>query len=107
ESLREIDHVKIIRIGSKLPAFNPMRIYEDEELLQLLKENSTPEKRIYVMAHINHPREITKQARKAFQAIHDAGVNVVNQTPVIKGINDDPVVLVELFDKHSWSGVIP
>src|SRR5699024_10044386 len=87
--------------------FNPMRIYEDEELLQLLKENSTPEKRIYVMAHINHPREITKQARKAFQALHDAGVTVVNQTPVIKGINDDPVVLGELLDKLSCAVVTP
>lgn len=107
ESLREIEHVKIIRIGSKLPAFNPMRIYEDEELLQVLKENSTPEKRIYVMAHINHPREITEQARKAFQALHDAGVIVVNQTPIIKGINDDPDVLAELLDKLSWAGVTP
>ncbi len=45
EQLREIDHVKIIRIGSKLPAFNPMRIYEDEELLQLIRENSYPRKK--------------------------------------------------------------
>jgi len=57
--LREIEHVKIIRFGSKLPVFNPMRIYEDEELLEMIRAYSTPEKRIYVMAHINHPREIT------------------------------------------------
>lgn len=107
EQLREIDHVKIIRIGSKLPAFNPMRIYEDEELLQLIRENSSPEKRIYIMAHINHPREITPEARKAFQALHEAGAIVVNQTPVIKGINDDPDVLAELLDKLSWAGVTP
>lgn len=107
EQLREIDHVKIIRIGSKLPAFNPMRIYEDEELLQLIRENSSPEKRIYIMAHINHPREITPEARKAFQALHEAGAIVVNQTPVIKGINGDPDVLAELLDKLSWAGVTP
>lgn len=105
--LREIDHVKIIRIGSKLPAFNPMRIYEDEELLEVIRKHSTPEKRIYIMAHINHPREITDEAYKAFQALHDAGAIVVNQTPVLKGINDDPEVLAELLDKLSWAGVTP
>lgn len=107
ESLRAIEHVKIIRLGSKMPVFNPMRIYEDQELLDLIREYSTPEKRIYVMAHINHPREITEEAIKGFQALHDAGAIVVNQTPVLKGINDDPVVLAELLDRLSWAGVTP
>lgn len=105
--LREIEHVKIIRIGSKLPAFNPMRIYEDAELLDVIRKYSTPEKRIYIMAHVNHPREITDEAYKAFQALHDAGAIIVNQTPVLKGINDDPKVLGELLDKLSWAGVTP
>ena len=107
ENLRNIDHVQIIRIGSKIPVFNPMRIYEDEELLALLKEHSTVNKRIYVMAHINHPREMTSQALRAIEALHEAGVIVVNQTPVLKGINDDPTVLGELLDKLSWAGVTP
>ncbi|WP_017726864.1 KamA family radical SAM protein [Halalkalibacterium ligniniphilum] len=107
ERLRSIDHVKIIRIGSKLPVFNPMRIYEDEELLNLIREYSTPEHRIYIMAHINHPVEITAEAKKAFEALHDAGAIVVNQTPVLKGINDDSDVLAELLDKLSWAGVTP
>lgn len=105
--LREIDHVKIIRIGSKLPAFNPMRIYEDEELLEVIRKYSTPEKRIYIMAHINHPREITEHTYKAVEALHNAGAIVVNQTPVLKGINDDPDVLGELLDKLSWAGITP
>lgn len=107
ESLREIDHVQIIRIGSKIPVFNPMRISEDKELLALLKEHSSVNKRIYVMAHINHPREITAEALKAIDALHEAGVVVVNQTPVLKGINDDPTVLGALLDKLSWAGVTP
>lgn len=107
ERLRAIDHVKIIRLGSKMTVFNPMRIYEDPELLALIREYSTPEKRIYVMAHINHPREITEEAIKGFNALHDAGAIVVNQTPVLKGINDDPAVLGELLDRLSWAGVTP
>lgn len=84
-----------------------MRIYEDKELLELIRTNSTTEKRIYVMAHINHPREITSEAKMAFEALHNAGAIVVNQTPVLKGINDDPSILAELLDRLSWAGVTP
>ncbi|MBA4603112.1 KamA family radical SAM protein [Thermoactinomyces mirandus] len=107
ERLREIPHVKIIRLGSKLPSFNPMRIYEDEELLQTLSNFSRPDARIYVMAHFNHPRELTGKALRAINALQKAGVILVNQTPVLKGINDDPEVLAKLLDKLSWAGVTP
>ncbi|WP_239618243.1 KamA family radical SAM protein [Cohnella mopanensis] len=107
EALRSIEHVKIIRIGSKLPVFNPMRIYEDEELLNTIRTYSTEEKRIYIMAHVNHPKEITPEAIKCFKALYDAGAIVVNQTPLLKGINDDPAVLGELLDRLSWAGVTP
>lgn len=107
EKLRAIDHVKIIRLGSKIPVFNPMRISGDNELLELIRTYSTEDRRIYVMAHINHPREITEEAKLAFRALHNAGAIVVNQTPVLKGINDDPVVLGELLDRLSWAGVTP
>ncbi|NGM84175.1 KamA family radical SAM protein [Paenibacillus sp. 7124] len=107
ERLRSIEHVKIIRLGSKMPAFNPMRIYGDGELLDLIRRYSTEDKRIYIMAHINHPHEITPEAKKGFKALHDAGAIVVNQTPILKGINDDPAVLGELLDRLSWAGVTP
>lgn len=107
ETLRSIEHVKIIRIGSKLPVFNPMRIYEDPELLDIFRTYSTEEQRIYVMAHVNHPRELTTEAKICFKALYDAGAIVVNQTPILKGINDDPNVLGELLDKLSWAGVTP
>ncbi len=107
ERLRAIPHVKIIRFGSKLPVFNPMRISEDEELLETIREFSSVDQRIYVMAHINHPRELTDEAKLAIDKLHQAGAIVVNQTPVLKGINDDPKVLGELLDKLSWAGVTP
>ncbi|KIL36919.1 radical SAM protein [Cohnella kolymensis] len=107
EALRSIEHVQIIRIGSKMPVFNPMRIYEDQQLLDVIRTHSTQDKRIYIMAHVNHPREITAEAMQCFKALYDAGAIVVNQTPILKGINDDPVVLGELLDKLSWAGVTP
>ena len=60
--LREIEHVKIIRIGTKMPAFNPFRFLDDPELHSVFREFSTPEKRLYVMCHFDHPREMTAQA---------------------------------------------
>ncbi|EHQ64173.1 hypothetical protein PDENDC454_01190 [Paenibacillus dendritiformis C454] len=107
ERLRAIPHVQIIRLGSKMPVFNPMRIYEDEALLETIREFSSADKRIYVMAHINHPREITAEAKRGFEALHQAGAIVVNQTPVLRGINDNADVLGELLDKLSWAGVTP
>lgn len=105
--LREIPHVKIIRFGSKLPAFNPMRIYEDEELLKTLSEFSYHDARIHVMAHFNHPRELTEEAYKAIDALQKANVTIVNQTPILRGINDNPNTLSDLLDKLSWAGVTP
>ncbi|MFD3271600.1 KamA family radical SAM protein [Paenibacillus dendritiformis] len=107
ERLRAIPHVQIIRLGSKMPVFNPMRIYEDDSLLETIREFSSADKRIYVMAHINHPREITAEAKRGFEALHQAGAIVVNQTPVLRGINDNADVLGELLDKLSWAGVTP
>jgi len=107
DQLRDIEHVKVIRLGSKIPVFNPMRIYEDEKLLDLIRKHSSAERRIYVMAHINHPREITPEAKRGFEALHQAGAIVVNQTPILRGINDNADVLAELLDRLSWAGVTP
>lgn len=105
--LREIDHVKIIRIGSKMPAFNPFRITEDKSLLEMLSKHSKKDRRIYLMAHFNHPKELTPEAVEALSTLIDAGVIVVNQTPMLKGVNDDPLILAELFNKLSYIGVPP
>ena len=106
-SIREIDHVNIIRIGSKMTAFNPYRILNDPSLLEMLEQYSMPEKKIYLMAHYNHPRELTEESIKAMHMIQKAGVITVNQTPLIRGVNDSPDVLAELLDNLSFIGVPP
>lgn len=105
--LREIDHVQIIRIGSKMMAFNPFRISEDPKLLEMLSRYSTAEKKIYMMCHFNHPRELTPEAIHACNLLQKAGVITVNQTPLLRGVNDRPEVLGELFNKLSYIGVPP
>lgn len=105
--LREINHVQVIRIGTKIPVFNPFRIIDDPSLLRLFETYSTAEKKIYIMAHFNHPREITNESIKAMHLLNTAGAMTVNQTPLIRGVNDDPEVLAQLFNKLSFIGVPP
>ncbi len=107
KQLREIDHVQIIRIGTKVPAFNPFRILNDPSLLEMFKTYSTNDKKIYVMAHFNHPRELTPEAIEGLNLLMKSGVSLVNQTPLVKGVNDDPDVLADLFSKLSFIGVPP
>lgn len=107
EALREIPHVQIIRIGSKMPAFNPWRLLDDPELQAAFREFSTKEKRIYLMAHFDHPRELTSEAIEGIDCFIRNGVICCNQSPLLAGINDDPEVLAELFRKLSFIGCSP
>ena len=107
KQIREVDHVKIIRIGTKIPAFNPYKIINDPSLHKMIQTYSTDEKKIYIMAHFNHPRELTAVAVKGLNMLMQSGATVVNQTPLIKGVNDDPKVLAELFNRLSFIGVPP
>jgi len=90
-----------------VPAFNPFRILNDPSLLEMFKTYSTDEKKIYIMAHFNHPRELTPEAIEGLNLLMKSEVSLVNQTPMVKGVNDDPEVLAELFSKLSYIGVPP
>jgi KamA family protein len=107
KELREIEHVNIIRIGSKMLAYNPYRTLNDPGLTEVLSRYSTPEKRIYVMAHYNHPKEMTDVSMQAIEHLHRAGVVVVNQTPVLNEVNNDPEIFTQLFRKLSFAGISP
>lgn len=105
--LRDIEHVSIIRIGTKIPAFNPSRIVEDTALTEIISKYSTEQKRIYIMTHFTHPRELTDVAVKAVGLLQKAGAIIANQMPLIKGVNDEPEVLAELLAKLSFIGAVP
>jgi len=105
--VREIPHVKIIRLGSKMPAFNPWVILDKPELLEGLSRYSRKGARIYLMAHFDHPRELTEPAMQAMDMVLRSGVVAVNQCPVIRGVNDDVETLAQLFRKLSFMGDPP
>jgi KamA family protein len=106
-TLREIEHVKIIRIGTKMTAFNPFRVLDDPALLEMIEKYSTPRKRLYIMNHFDHPRELTEEAVASIDKLIRAGAIMTNQCPIIAGINDDPAVLSEMFRQLSWIGCPP
>lgn len=105
--LREIDHVKIIRLGTRMTSYNPYRIIDDPALLEAIAKYSTDKKKIYVVTHFVHPRELTEVAIESVNLLQKAGAKLANQTPLIRGLNDKPEVLAELLDKLSFIGAIP
>ncbi|NUN09448.1 MAG: KamA family radical SAM protein [Ignavibacteriaceae bacterium] len=91
--LRQIPHLEIIRLGTKMPCVLPQRI--TPKLVDMLKKYHP----IYVNTHFNHPWEITPESSKACQMLADAGCPVGNQMVLMKGVNDDPAIVKELMQK--------
>jgi len=88
--LRAIDHVEIIRFGSRMPVKLPYRI--TDELCDLLARFHP----IWVNTHFNHPKELTEDAAAAIDRLASAGVPVGNQTVLLRGINDDVATMKAL-----------
>jgi lysine 2,3-aminomutase len=91
--LRAIPHVEIIRLGTKMPCVLPQRI--TPKLCKMLKKYHP----VYVNTHFNHPWECTPEAEKACAMLADAGCPVGNQAVLMKGVNDDADVMLELHRK--------
>ncbi|MHC4152923.1 MAG: KamA family radical SAM protein [Planctomycetota bacterium] len=108
EALSQIEHVKVIRIGSRVPAFNPYRITDDRELVEMIENfNGDSQKRLYIVTHFIHPRELTKPAVRAVRLLQRAGAITANQNPLLRKVNDKPEVLAELLAKLSFIGNVP
>ena len=90
--LARIPHVKVVRLHTRVPAVDPEAI--TPELVAALK---CPGKAVYVALHANHPREMTEAARAACAVIVDAGIPMLAQTVLLKGVNDDAEVLGALM----------
>ena len=81
----------MIRIHTRVPAVDPARITHD--LIDALRAD----KAIYVVLHANHPREFTDAARAACRRIVDAGIPMLSQSVLLKGVNDDPATMEALL----------
>jgi lysine 2,3-aminomutase len=88
--LREIEHVEIIRLGSRVPVVMPQRI--TPELCNMLKKYHP----IWLNTHFNHPKEVTPESTKACAMLADAGIPLGNQSVLLRGINDSVTVMKKL-----------
>lgn len=93
DSLSEIDHIKVIRIGTRIPITLPMRI--EDELVNALRKY----KNLYINIHINHPVELRPESRNAISRLVNAGIPIGSQTVFLKGINDNLETLRCLFEE--------
>lgn len=88
--LRSIEHIEIIRIGTRMPVVAPMRV--TPELVKIIQKN----KPVFLMTHFNHPRELTTESAKAVEMFVDHGVPVMNQMVLLNGVNNHPAIVQAL-----------
>lgn len=99
--LRSIEHIEIIRIGSRMPVVCPMRITPN--LVKTLQKY----KPVYLMTHFNHPKEITLESASALEMLVDHGVPVMNQMVLLNGVNNHAAIVQALSRRLVYLRVKP
>ena len=99
--LRSIEHVEVIRIGTRTPVVMPYRITDN--LVSILKKYHP----LWVNTHFNHPREITRSSKNALTRLADAGIPLGNQSVLLAGVNDCPRIMRALVHKLVQNRVRP
>ena len=99
--LRAIEHIEIIRIGSRMPVVSPMRLTLDT--VKMIRKY----KPVYFMAHFNHPRELSEDAAVALENLVDHGIPVFNQMVLLNGINNHPAIVQALSRRLLFLRVKP
>ncbi len=102
--LEKIEHIKrklALRICTRIPVVMPQRI--DEELIKVFKKMNS----VWIVTQFNHYKEITPQSKNAVKMLIDSGIPVLNQTVLLRGINDSKEILVKLFTELILSRIKP
>lgn len=102
EELNKIEHVEIIRIGTRTPVVLPYRI--TDELVSVLKNSEKP---IWINTHFNHPQEMTSSAKRALKMLAMAGIPLGNQSVLLSDVNDCPRIMKNLVHKLVKNRVRP
>jgi len=99
--LHDIDHVEVVRIGTRTPVVLPFRITDN--LVNILKKYHP----LWINTHFNHPRELTRSARQALAKLADAGIPLGNQSVLLAGVNDCPRIIRTLVHRLVQNRVRP
>jgi lysine 2,3-aminomutase len=99
--LDKIEHVEVVRIGTRTPVVLPYRVTDD--LVEMLKSHQP----LWINTHFNHPREMTKSARNSLKKLSDAGFPLGNQSVLLAGVNDCPRIITDLCHKLVQNRVRP
>jgi lysine 2,3-aminomutase len=105
KNLRKIDHIQDIRIGTRSVMYDPERITDDFVNLLLKYHDFENMKPVEIATHFNHPDELTPESIKAILKLTKASIRLYNQTVLLKNVNDDPIILMDLFRKLRLLGV--
>ena len=92
--LRAIEHIEIIRIGTRIPVVMPMRVTQN--LVRIVKAAQP----VYLMTHFNHPREITVEAKEVLSMFVDNGIPVFNQMVLLNGVNNHHHAIVQALSRR-------
>ncbi|MBC6444073.1 MAG: KamA family radical SAM protein [Alphaproteobacteria bacterium GM202ARS2] len=101
-SLSSIEHIGVIRVHSRVLMAEPARMTDG-----MMAVFSACAKPLYLVVHCNHPAEVTQEVRVACQRVRRTGVIVLGQSVLLKGINDDPTTLVQLWRGMVAAGIKP
>lgn len=102
ENLAQIPHIQRLRIHSRLPVVIPNRI--TNKLCQIIKNNRL---QVVFVSHINHPNEIDESLCQAMEKLYGTGVTLLNQSVLLKGVNDCANTLKQLSDKLFQARILP
>ncbi len=102
DALREISHVRRLRIHTRLPIVLPERV--DAELCQWLAALPWP---VVIVVHANHPNEFDDSVDAAMRDLRATGATLLNQAVLLRGVNDDADVLADLAERSLAAGVLP
>lgn len=101
-AIERIPHIRRLRIHTRLPVVIPQRV--DSPLLSWLGNSRL---QAVLVVHVNHPAEIDDEVKKAMNRLREAGVFLLNQTVLLRGINDDADTLEQLSETLFEAGVLP
>lgn len=102
QKLAQIPHLKRLRLHTRMPVVLPERI--NEELIEWIRQSTL---KTTIVIHANHPKEIDEHVKTSLAILKDNGVTLLNQTVLLKGINDSAEILTELSEVLFAAGVLP